>query len=362
MKNLESVFGELTQIYEKLGELSECSDLEFACDSCTGICCKPPARLNVSCLELDYIDKMAGESFSRNRFIDFINRPSAFSECPNYDNDGRLCRIHQFRPFCCRLFGMSSSRSNPAGCGYKTLTPPSEKSLSEITDAFILFKMDYFERNFRTLEAATVTDLMIMAGIFSRNGDTEKAARLYDRICETDPKSIYAAESQGRKYAMCGKWEEAARHYRRMLLLDPESNSALENLAYCRYMVKDYEEAIKYYKRALAMKENPFAYANLGLCHMDRKEYEKALEAYSRALSCTPGNTTYMNMKSLALYYLGQYEKSRELLLEAIALNKEDPLLYYCLANVCRELQELGPALEAYKKAESLREKKNQQT
>jgi Fe-S-cluster containining protein len=81
---------------------------ELHCDMCNGACCVPPAMNNADAewikKNTDY--KTVALHINYNMFEKSWDESGTFAaRCPAFDCDANMCKIYQFRPTVCRLFG-----------------------------------------------------------------------------------------------------------------------------------------------------------------------------------------------------------------------------------------------------------------
>ena len=112
------------------------------------------------------------------------------------------------------------------------------------------------------------------------------------RALELDPELPVAASLHlfmGRAWAELGDTEAAAKHYERALRIEPRNPDALDHLAMARFGQRRYEHALALYRTLLEINpDDALTHSNAGaaLYHLDRPQ--EALQSIERALALDP--------------------------------------------------------------------------
>ncbi|MDR1857084.1 MAG: tetratricopeptide repeat protein [Desulfovibrio sp.] len=117
----------------------------------------------------------------------------------------------------------------------------------------------------------------------------------------------------------------------------------------------DLEGCLRYNEEAANCRPKfSVAWSNIAFVHVQRNDPDKALDAVDKALKWDPGFIQAMNVKAVALYMKGEYEKTEELCMAI--LNKEPHFApaWMNLALACFEREDFGKAVQAADKAQEL--------
>jgi len=84
------------------------------------------------------------------------------------------------------------------------------------------------------------------------------------------------------------------------------------------------------------------------------KDLELAERLLDNALAAQPGNGYFLDSMGWIKYMMGDYEKAREILLRALSIVGDDPVIWEHLGDACLKLDLLAEAEEAYSKSVSI--------
>ena len=185
-----------------------------------------------------------------------------------------------------------------------------------------------------------------------------------------------------------GQLDEAEGLYRRILETAPNQPDVLNLLGLIAQDKGLQDEAISLFSQAISEKENnPVFYYNLAFSYKLAKRYREALEAFARALSLDPTIKEAFNEIGLLYQLLGDYEKANQNFQYALKLDQnfasakinkafnlsytnirqavdeleklcskyqDEPLLWFCLAQLYMKTQNWPKAWTAASKTKEL--------
>ena len=160
-------------------------------------------------------------------------------------------------------------------------------------------------------------------------------------------KARSATEPQHRKVE---NWVREAVHQK------PDDVVVNTKLAILRTLQGNYTEAEAIYRRLLeANRDNVEALNNLAwqLALRD-KNCEEALKLVDRAIDIAGPNSTLLDTRAVVLMQLGQGDKAREVLEEAVSSDPDRPIYYFHLARALKMTNSPSEALEALERSKVL--------
>ncbi|MDE7414635.1 MAG: tetratricopeptide repeat protein [Muribaculaceae bacterium] len=110
----------------------------------------------------------------------------------------------------------------------------------------------------------------------------------------------------------------------------------------------DYDEAIEYYEKGHAVDPNPVFLENIANCYNHKHQPFKALDYADRGLMMSPGDLNLLNLKSNILSNLGKFEESLAIMDQLVAMDPENPEIYFDRAEVCLNLKRFKEGIENY--------------
>lgn len=166
--------------------------------------------------------------------------------------------------------------------------------------------------------------------------------RSVDEYKELVPSSAFPAFAQINKAIKLlkqNRLEEAEK-----ILLDaeeayPPNEKVFRTLATLYEAERNYTKAIEYFKKAMVL--NPIEkllFVRLGYAQLALKQNEEALETFGRAMKIFDKDSEVIAGYGMALYRLKRFEKSREELTKAFALNAHNLNAMFLIATIDSEL------------------------
>jgi len=152
-----------------------------------------------------------------------------------------------------------------------------------------------------------------------------------------------------------GDIDAAASGYREALRLAPEHPDALNLMGTVLLQLGHADEAVDHLARAARkMKDHPGVHGNLGQACVAAGRYEQAREAFRKASRLEPGNVHYRLGTATALALQGQLAEAGTLLRNQARRFANEPLVWFNLGNVLRDLGRPAEALDCFGKTLSL--------
>jgi tetratricopeptide (TPR) repeat protein len=190
--------------------------------------------------------------------------------------------------------------------------------------------------------------------LFAR-GRIQEAAAEYRKVVELVPSSASAWSNLGGAMQAGGDFEGAADAYRRSIALEPSKN-AYSNLATLQFYLGQFPQAVLQFENALALGEHDqIVWGNLAdaLWQIDGRrdeailKYRHAIELAEAELAATPGDPTLR--AQLGYYYgrVGDPERSRAYLAQAVATGADKMYVQYYRAVAAADRGDRAAALQA---------------
>jgi tetratricopeptide (TPR) repeat protein len=199
-------------------------------------------------------------------------------------------------------------------------------------------------------------------------GHTDASIGRYDALLEQtpgDPDALAGLSSARlhawRQGAEDVQLEQAIAAAERATAADPWFWKPPFWLASLRYYSGDVAAAIAAAELALARQVNEYVLANLGTFRFCLGDLEGAREAYLQAMDVAPHSYVGREFLGQVHYYLGEFERARDLRLAALAaVDTGQPEIHEMWGNLgdaYRQLDQREPALEAYLRAAEILER-----
>lgn len=177
----------------------------------------------------------------------------------------------------------------------------------------------------------------VLARAYLAVGDLSRALAMAQSAVELDATSAAAHVALGQVYLRAGQLEQAVEEADRALAQDPDSAEAhcLRGWLY-QAVEDDLASAIAELRMALRLEPDLwFWHQELGLLQIQAQDYPAAINTLERALALGTRPVTYIGLGQ-AYYYLGEIERARALVEQALAAGaprtETSPLLAAILA------------------------------
>lgn len=157
--------------------------------------------------------------------------------------------------------------------------------------------------------ATTAQSAWIAAGLAAhREGDHERAARLYDAVLDTDPQNADALHLRGALAMQQGELERAHELIARAIAQRPANAAFRSNQAIVCRRLGRLDEAVGHAREALTLNgATPQIHRVLGQCLAEAGDMNAALQAYSRANHLDRSHRPSIDAELDCLMTLGRY-------------------------------------------------------
>lgn len=178
-----------------------------------------------------------------------------------------------------------------------------------------------------------------LAGIYIREGDTDKAMELLQKTLANNPKSADALHGIGDIKQKQQSLEESIDYYRRALSLDSKRADTHNSLGYALYTLGHYGNASDHLEQAISINPNyPEAYRNLGQCQVSTGLLDAAEISFKKAISLRPDNTDATISLAMLHERKGNPEETYRLIQKLIKRGIEHSGIGIALLTICRKL------------------------
>ncbi|HIJ60075.1 MAG TPA: tetratricopeptide repeat protein [Nitrospirae bacterium] len=124
-----------------------------------------------------------------------------------------------------------------------------------------------------------------LANLHSRNGDTQKAIELYQKVVSLKPDFKDGWIQLGNHLKSNKRYEEAISVFNNVLKVDANSSDAYNNIGNCYKEMGQFELSLQYLKKAISIKPDHFgAYFNMGLVYKEIFDFKSAIHCYQKAI------------------------------------------------------------------------------
>jgi len=187
---------------------------------------------------------------------------------------------------------------------------------------------------------------------FLKNGDYEKAAKLYLQLAVAHPEDERYLVSAANCYDRMNDKKMALSLYKKAFTVNPNSPAVILNLSTIYYELKKYELSKQFALKALEIKEDNFsAMMNLGNVAYACGDYVQALAYYENMYKVNPNSYNAIVNIANTCYNLGQYLKAIEFARLAIQKRPTHADPYIVAGNCYAELMKTEEAAAFLKKA-----------
>src|SRR6476660_7506582 len=193
----------------------------------------------------------------------------------------------------------------------------------------------------------------------AQKGDASGASACAKRALEIDPQSPEVHNLLGYTSALTGESEEALEHYRQAIALDETYLEAMLNAAeVLMHPLGEWDEAVDLCDDALEYAETKEEIADCLLLRVDALLGKGDVEEAKRCMARLPEppfeNPSYVFLIGRAYYELGEQEKSRPFVEEAVRADPTHADANYYLGLERDEAGDLRAAVEAFLRARAL--------
>jgi tetratricopeptide (TPR) repeat protein len=167
---------------------------------------------------------------------------------------------------------------------------------SENGDTKILFKNSY--KNGAVNDSITGV-LFDQAQVYSSQGKSRKALKLYKKAFELEPNSIFIVNALGNEYTSLRKFKKARDYFEKAIELDSEFSQTYLNYGFSKAKNKDYHKAIELFNIGVSYERSgekkAYFYDNISRAYYHLYEDDKAKIYNKKALDLI--NNEFMKNK-----------------------------------------------------------------
>ncbi|HVO74914.1 MAG TPA: tetratricopeptide repeat protein [Ignavibacteriaceae bacterium] len=234
-----------------------------------------------------------------------------------------------------------------------------------------------------------------LGGLYFDNRRYSEAVTVLNEAIASFPDNFAVNLLLGLSYAQQDKHRQARDYLKKSVELNPKDINALSAYAYTLNQLKDNDQAVEYLKKALEIKPDDInLLGTLGLIYDSQEKWDDCDSIYERALTIDssnalvnnnyayslsergiklekalkmakiavekdPANSSYLDTIGWVYFKLGDYEKAKNYLLEAIKAGGEKSVMLEHLGDVVYKAGEKDHAKELWQKALNLDENNN---
>lgn len=206
-------------------------------------------------------------------------------------------------------------------------------------------------------ETSITPKQMILAGMdAAKKGDIGKALEIYQHVVEANPENAAVHNEIGVALYQSGRVAEAKEWFKKAVKLKQGFARALTNLGACYNEEKDNENAIRCYREALKTAPDMIdAWGNMAKAWTESEEFEMAVYCYRKAIEMDP-RVEYDRGLAKAYRKSGRYDRSEQVLTNALRKNPNDPDAHFGLALTLFHLEKYPEAIREFEWRRKIKE------
>lgn len=211
-----------------------------------------------------------------------------------------------------------------------------------------------------SLNQDLVPALRAMGNILTGTGEYEKALEYLNRAADLESANAGVRSDLGLAFERLGRYDEAEREYLKAISLKQDYWGGFRNLGYLYLSRGEYNKAETYFRTLTELKpEDAYGYILLGAVLYRLGKVDGALEAFEKARKLDQEDpVSYINLGTIYYFEKKDYKKARKIYEKAAKLKEVDYYVFGNLADSCRHLGDREKAMEYYRKALSVAEKR----
>ncbi|GCL42055.1 tetratricopeptide repeat protein [Dolichospermum planctonicum] len=176
--------------------------------------------------------------------------------------------------------------------------------------------------------------------VLSKNGQYNKAFKLFERSLQLQPDNIITLTSYGNGLSKAGRHEKACEIFESSLQINPDNIIALTSYGKALAESGNYEKAFGIFEQALQINStNTTVLNSYGQALAKSGNYEKAFEIFESSLQINPDNIIALTSYGKALAESGNYEKACEIFESSLQINPDNII---ALTSYGKALAEFG--------------------
>jgi tetratricopeptide (TPR) repeat protein len=181
-----------------------------------------------------------------------------------------------------------------------------------------------FERSLQ-LQTDNIITLTSYGNGLSKAGRHEKACEIFESSLQINPDNIIALTSYGKALAESGNYEKACEIFESSLQINPDNIIALTSYGKALAESGNYEKACEIFESSLQINpDNIIALTSYGKALAESGNYEKACEIFESSLQINPDNIIALTSYGKALAEFGNYEKACKILEHSLQIKPND--------------------------------------
>lgn len=236
-------------------------------------------------------------------------------------------------------------------------------------DIYIIYGKNILEEGLKYIDEAialTPSDddcLNIKAYIYSKQGKTKEALKIYRQLLKKQPESCYYLFRIAAVYGDCRELEKALTYYRKVLEIDEnypdvyrEIGIILREMAGEKRQRKYYRLSIEAFDKQLEKTESQYDLIERGRMYMELGMYSEAEGDFNRTLELNENNIYAYNALGDVYRYQRQYRQAITWYMKGVEHVKAEntPVLYENIAQCYECMRQYDLAGEWYEKALSM--------
>lgn len=199
--------------------------------------------------------------------------------------------------------------------------------------------------------AANPNDLDLLEGkglTLESMGETAEAAALYNKVLDADPYRVSAWHLLGALHFDHDKFRDALTAYDYALAIEPTDTVALAQKAFCQFNLGDTQGAAASCAKYLKTTPNDDEMLSLlGECYESLDMPSEAQRLYQKAIAANPKNNVAWFGAAIAALNLGETDKAKQNIRQAISLKPDMAEYFMTLADILHEEKNTDGAIDA---------------
>ena len=183
-----------------------------------------------------------------------------------------------------------------------------------------------------SINAQDVSAMLGLAAVLEREHQGDAAEALIQKAILLQPGNWQTINSLGAFYFVNGRYTEAAHSYQQVVFLDGNSWLGHGNLGSALMMAGDFSGSLEALRTSLSIEKDAYFLSNLGIIYYYLGQYDRSVEIHLQATEAMPeSNSVWLNLGD-ALHFSSQpdeavnaYRQAMNLSAELLAVNPHSP-------------------------------------
>ncbi|HEV2988826.1 MAG TPA: tetratricopeptide repeat protein [Candidatus Angelobacter sp.] len=176
----------------------------------------------------------------------------------------------------------------------------------------------------RQLEPESEDVRFLLASHYDQNGKIEDAEKLLKETIQQHPASWLSRDQLGQIYYSHARYNEAERYFREAADLAPDDPMAWVNLGAIDLAHGRYSDSIPFLQKAASLKQDAGAYSNLGIALLYLGRNAESIAAFEKATTLLPNNHLMWRNLGDAYAKVGNKAKAADAYQRAIKASEKD--------------------------------------